>query len=59
MVLYSKFTDGFQFSGEKKRFVNPLNVSQVTAILVIQEDSCGFFKNPVEGVITILSLLNE
>ena len=40
--LDSKVTDGFQFSGEK-RFVNPLNVSQVTAILVIQENSCGFF----------------
>ena len=31
----------------KKRFVNPLNVSQVTAILVIQENSCVFFKHPV------------
>ena len=37
----------FSFQEKKKWFVNPVNVSQVTAILVIQENSCVFFKHPV------------
>ena len=44
MVMYSKFTKGSQFLGEKKQIVNPLHGLQVAAILVIQENS-GVFRS--------------
>ena len=46
MGLYSKFTDGSQFSEEKK-FVILLHGLEVTAIFVLQENSWAFLKYPV------------
>ena len=47
MVLYSTFTDGSQFSGDKKTFEITFHGLQVTTTFVMQENSGVFFKRPV------------
>ena len=47
MVLYLKFAYGSQFSGEKKTVFKPVTFTSY-ANSWIQENSCVFFKRPVE-----------